>query len=369
MGATVAIEQGTHAGARTAAVMPDTAAVWAAIVADYAAAWAAELLRDEAPAHPALPPRLAYLDLYGGPGRGTPASRSVVAAVASRAADDGLLRGNLQFLLNDPGPEDPDARRALARELRPVRRLAHPAQVIRRHPWLRIQTRLEAYRPLGVLVHWEPWGYQSLSGGDLACCMALSRAEVLLTLRYPLLNLGLANPKVAEHLSAFWGQERADSLRGAVRGASPHQRENRIVAACVERLRELGAQHVLPFRFTVRGRTREFLLHAGRTDEAYGRMKEVLARYATGHPQGVPEYRYDPVAAHYTNSLPVTRPLDALADDLARTYAGQTVRADDLYRRHHVGQPFLRRNYADALELLATRGRALQLGNRVRVLG
>ena len=369
MGVAMAIEQGTHARARRVTATEDTVAVRAAIVADDVAAWASDELRGESPAHPALPPRLAYLDLYGGPGRATSASRSVVVAVANRAADDELLRDDLLLLLNDPGPEDPDARRALARELRPVRRLTHPAQVIRRYSWLRIQTRLETYRPLGVLVHWDPWGYQSLGGEDLLRCMALPRAEVLLTLRYPLLNLGLANPHVAEHLDAFWGGERAEALRAAVRGASPQKRCDRIEMACVERLRELGAQHVLPFRFMVRGGTREFLLHASRTDEAYGRIKEVLARYATGHPQGVPDYRYDPVAAHYANSLPVTRPLDALADDLARDYAGQTVRADDLYRKHHVDGPFIHRNYADALEMLVTRGRALQLGNRVRVLG
>ncbi len=349
--------------------MPASVSVRAAIVADYAAAWSSALLQGEAPAHPALPPRLAYLDLYGGPGRGTPASRRVVGAVAARAADDERLRDDLLLLLNDPGLEDPDARRALARELRPVRKLVHPAQVIRRHPWPRIETRLEAYRPLGVLVHWEPWGYQSLGAGDLARCMALPRAEVLVALRYPLLNLGLANPHVAPYLDAFWGAERADALRVAVRGASPHTREDRIVAACIDSLRDRGAEYLLAFRFTEGDRASALLVHAVRTVEAYSRMKEVLARYATGHAQGVPDYRYDPEAAHYTESLPLSRPLDALAEDLARSYAGQTVRADELYRRHHVGRPFIRRNYTDALDLLATQGRALRLGNRVRVRG
>jgi three-Cys-motif partner protein len=347
----------------------DSVTVRGDIVADYAAAWAAALLHDEAPAHPALPPRLAYLDLYGGPGRDTRAARHVVSTVASRAAEDELLCGDLLLLLNDPGPEDPDARRALARELRPVRSLVHPAQVIRRHPWLRITTRLEAYRPLGVLVHWEPWGYCALGGEDLARCMAIPQAEVLLALRFPLLNLGLGNPRVAQHLAAFWGSERTDALRAAVRGASPRQREEQIVTACVERLGELGARHVLPFRFMTGNRISALLLHAARHAEAHGRRKEVLARHATGHAQGVPDYCHDPAAAHYRDSLPVSRPLDALADDLARSYAGQTVRADDVYERHHLGRPFIRRNYTDALELLAVQGRALRLGNRVRVLG
>jgi three-Cys-motif partner protein len=348
---------------------PEGVSVRAAIAADYAATWAQALLGDQAPTHPALPPRLAYVDLYRGPHRGAPAARRVVASVAARAAAGELLRANLLLMLNDPGPEDPDARRALANELRPVRALGHPAQVIRRHPWLRIAARLEAYRPVGILTHLEPWGYHGLGGEDLARCLALPQAEVLLALRYPLLNMGLPNPRVAPYLEAFWGAERAAALREAVQGSSPQGREEQIVAACTERLRELGAAHVLAFRLTVDHRPGELLFHAARDADAHGRMKEVLAAHSTGHPQGVPDYRYDPVAAHYADSLPVARPLDDLADELARAYAGHTVIAEELYRRRHVGTPYIRRNYADALDLLVTRGRALRLGERVRVMG
>lgn len=348
---------------------PESASVRGAIVADYAAAWAQALLADQPPAHPALPPRLAYLDLYRGPNRGSPAARRVVAAVAERAASDEWLRADLLLMLNDPGPEDPDARRALARELRPVRALIHPAQVIRRHPWLRIAARLEAYRPLGLLIHLEPWGYCGLGGEDLARCMAIPQAEVTLSVRYSLLNMGLPNDRVAEHLDSFWGAERARALRIAARGESPFGREERIVAACAERLRELGAAHVLAFRLGANRVSAELLLHAARDEQGYGRMKEVLAAHSTGRQQGVPDYRYDPEATRYNSSLPVARPLDALADELARAYAGYTVVADELYRRRHVGTPYIRRNYADALDLLVTRGRALRFGGRVRVVG
>lgn len=354
----------------TALVTPnDLASVRAAIVADCLGPWAAGILADQPPAHPALPPRLAYLDLYRGPDRGSPAARRVVSAVAARAAQDERLRDDLLFLLNDPGPEDPDARRALANDLRPVRALAHPAQVIRRHPWLRIAARLEAYRPVGILVHLEPWGYHGLAGEDLARCLALPQAELLLTLRYPLLNMGLSNPRVAAHLDIFWGVERAQALRSAVQGASPQQREGRIVAACVERLRELGAAHVLVFRLAADHRPTELLLHAARDAAAYARVKEVLATHSTGRPQGVPDYRHDPIAARYAAMLPVARPLDDLADELARAYAGHTVVADDLYRRHHLGRPYIRQNYVDALDLLVTQGRAVRMGARVRVIG
>ncbi len=349
--------------------VPEQVSVRAAIVADYLSVWGRALLAEQPPAHPALPPRLAYLDLYRGPHRGAPAARSVLAAVAARAAEDELVRANLLLLLNDPGPEDPDARRALARDLRPVRALDHSAQVIRRHDWLRITARLEAYRPLGMLVHLEPWGYLGLGGEDLARCLAYPQAEVLLALRYPLLNMGLSNPLVAAHLDAFWGRERAEALRVAASGASPQSRQVLILQACVERLEELGAAHVQSFRLAVDHRPAEILLHAARDAEAYGRMKETLAAYSTGCLQGVPDYCYDPEAARYAGRLPVARPLDDLAEELARAYAGRTVVADDLYRRHHLGRPYIRQNYADALDLLVSQGRAVRLGGRVRLKG
>ncbi|MFO7698872.1 MAG: hypothetical protein R6X16_17195 [Anaerolineae bacterium] len=340
----------------------------AEIIAAYLQTWAYEILADAPPTHPALPPRLAYVDIYGGPSRRSAASRAVLATVASRAGDDPILRSELGLIANAPGPEDPDIAGALRSTLEPAVGMVHAPQVIGQHPWARIDARLDAIRPLATVASVDPAGYTGLGAGDAWRCLRRPLVELFLTLRYPLINMGASNTAVAGHLDAFWGERRAALLREELVGLGPQARQERIIAACVDRLRERGATHVLVFRLSDGHRCQELLLHATRELASYVRAKEILARHSSGHDQGVPDYAWDPVAARYDHGLGITRPLDALADELGRTLANQVVTAEEIHRRHHVGQPFVLQNYRDALELLAVHGRAYRLGNRMRIL-
>jgi hypothetical protein len=340
----------------------------AEILAAYVQSWAYQVLADAPPTHPALPARLAYVDLYAGVNRKSATSRTVLGAVASAAGDDSILRSELQLIVNEPGPEDSDAESALRATLAPAEAMMHLPQVIGQHPWARIDSRLDAMRPLATVAHIEPAGYVGLGAGDAWRCLRRPLVELFLTLRYPLINMGATNGTVVSHLDAFWGEKRAASLREDLAGLGPQARQERIIAACVDRLQERGASHVLVFRLGDGHRCQELLLHASRDVTAYSRAKEILARYSTGHDQGVPDYAWDPVAAHYAHGLTTTRPLDALADELGRTLVNQVVTAEEIHRRHHAGRPYVLQNYRDALERLAAQGRALRLGNRVRIL-
>ncbi len=337
-------------------------------IAAYLRAWAYEVLAEAPPTHPALPPRLAYVDLYGGASRRAANSRAVLAAVASTAGEDPILRSELCLIVHTPGPQDPDIDAAVRSALEPSEGLIHRTEFIGQHPWARIDSRLDAIRPLATVAHVDPGGYAGLGAGDVWRCLRRPQVELFLTLRYPLINMGASNPGVARHLDAFWGERRASSLRTALYGLSPQARLERITEACIDRLRERGAEHVLVFRLSDGHRCQELLLHASRELAPYTRAKEVLARHSTGENQGVPDYSWDPVAARYDHSLPITRALDALADELGRTLANQVVTPEEVHRRHHVGRPYVLQNYRDALEQLAAQGRALRLGARLRIL-
>jgi|GEM_PF-5555599 len=340
----------------------------AAIIAAYLRAWANEVLADEPPTHPALPPRLVYVDVYGGSNRQSHRSRAVLEAVAALAGEDPILRTELGLIVNSPGPEDPYVGNALQATLAAAERMVHSPQLIGQHPWARIDSRLDAIRPLAIVASVEPGGYAGLGAGDAWRALRRPLAELFLTIRYPLINMGASNTAVTAYLDAFWGERRAVALREDLLGLKPQARQERIVAACVSRLRERGATHVLVFRLSDGHRIQEILFHASRDVGAYSRAKEVLARHSTGHEQGVPDYAWDPVAAHYNHGLAITRPLDALANELGRTLANQVVTAEDIFRRHHVGQPYVLQNYYDALEQLAAQGRAYRMGKRIRIL-
>jgi hypothetical protein len=205
----------------------------AEILAAYVQSWAYQVLADAPPTHPALPARLAYVDLYAGVNRKSATSRTVLGAVASAAGDDSILRSELQLIVNEPGPEDSDAESALRATLAPAEAMMHLPQVIGQHPWARIDSRLDAMRPLATVAHIEPAGYVGLGAGDAWRCLRRPLVELFLTLRYPLINMGATNGTVVSHLDAFWGEKRAASLREDLAGLGPQARQERIIAACV----------------------------------------------------------------------------------------------------------------------------------------
>jgi three-Cys-motif partner protein len=342
--------------------------VRAAIVAAYLEAWAGATLVDNDPPHPALPPRLVFIDLNGGPGSSLPNGRQVLGAVAAQAVRSTLTRDELVLIFNGADADDPDDDNLLREMLAPAGEMAHRPQLVREHPWERIGARLDAIRPVATLAYVEPVGYTGLAAGDAWRCLERAGTEVFLALRYPLLNMGVSNADVAAHLDGFWGDARAAALRDELPGLPPATRLECITAACAARLEEQGARHVLVFRLSDGHRCQELLIHATGDTAAYARAKEVLSRFSTGREQGVPDYTYDPSTLPYEHGLLLTRPLDALADELGRLLAGQVVTPEEIYRRHHTGRPYVLTNYREALALLSARGRAYKLGNRVRVI-
>ncbi|MGI6368874.1 MAG: hypothetical protein ACOX2L_11070 [Anaerolineae bacterium] len=340
----------------------------ARILAAYLRLWATEVLASEAPTHPALPARLAYLDLYGGASRLSARSRAMLAAATSAAADDPVLRSELGIIANAPGPQDPDVAQALRATLGPASRMTHAPQLLGQHHGARVDARLDAMRPLATVAWVEPDGYLGLAGGDAWRCLRRPAMELFLVVRYPLINMGATNADVAAQLDSFWGAPRAALLRESLVGLGPQQRLHEILDATAARLRERGAVHIIPFFLRDGHRLQEILFFASGDVDAYTRAKEVLARFSTGREQGVPNYTWDPVAARYRRPLELVRPLDALANDLGRRLANQIVTAEEIYQRHHVGQPYVLQNYVDALEWLAARGRAYRMGRRMRIL-
>lgn len=349
-------------------LVPSYVSARAEIIAAYVQTWAHETLSGVPPTHPALPPRLVYLDLYGGRSRRSPASRAVLKAIARRASEDPILCAELVLFLNFPGPEDPEVTQGLRLALAPAERMTHAPQLFGQHHWARIDSRLDAVRPLSTVAYVEPAGYEGLAAGDPWRCLRRPLVELWLTVRYPLINMGAGNQAVHRQLDLFWGERRALDLREELAGLRPPARQERIVAACADRLRERGAAYVLPFCLRDEHRCQELLFHATRQVEAHIRAKEVLARFSTGRDQGVPDYTWDPVAAHYDEMLPVMRPLDVLVEELGRTLANQVVTVEEVHRHHHLGRPYVLENYRDALDRLVVEGRALRLGNRIRVL-
>ena len=85
-------------------------------------------------------------------------------------------------------------------------------------------------------------------------------------------------------------------------------------------------------------------------------MKEIMARSSSEANQGVPTFEYCLATTKQPFLLLFKRPLDDLEKMLLEEYRGQSLRMIQVYRNHHVGKPFIKRNYKELLTKMEQNG-------------
>lgn len=86
-------------------------------------------------------------------------------------------------------------------------------------------------------------------------------------------------------------------------------------------------------------------------------MKEIMAKCSSKKEQGVPSFEYNPADKRFPRLFELTRPLDELTDMLLNDFAGKTMTMKQIYEGHHVGKPYIKKNYKDALVKLERQGK------------
>lgn len=86
-------------------------------------------------------------------------------------------------------------------------------------------------------------------------------------------------------------------------------------------------------------------------------MKEVMAKQSSTADQQVPSFSYCPADRKYPLLFELTRPLDDLEQMLLDEFAGRTMTVKGLFDAHHVGRPYLLKNYKAVLLKLEREGK------------
>lgn len=170
--------------------------------------------------------------------------------------------------------------------------------------------------------------------------------------------MGISNEFVKEHMNALFGETRGNLLREKITGVAPADRENIIIEELAAALKEMGGKFVLPFRFVdEKGtRTSHHLFFVSKNVTAYTIMKGIMAGESSKHDQGVGSLEYNPVDEKYKTLFPLTQPLSALEGMLLRDFQGRTLSAIEIFDQHHVGTPYIFKNYQDVLKTLESAG-------------
>jgi three-Cys-motif partner protein len=189
--------------------------------------------------------KIAYVDLYAGPGRFMDGTKSTPLLILERAIAHTKMRDMLVTYFNDGKPVHADSLEVAIKGLPGIATLKY-APTIDKHE-VGPETVAAFERPIiPTFAFIDPYGYKGLSLGLVNAVIKDWACECLFFFNYNRINPGINNKLVASHMEALFGAARLAELRTAVAGRSPAEREILVMAALTDASRRSVASMLCP---------------------------------------------------------------------------------------------------------------------------
>ena len=300
--------------------------------------------------------KIAYIDLFAGPGRYKDGTNSTPLLILEQAIADENMRQMLVTIFNDKDENNTKSLETAISKLPGIENIRYKPEIYRYEVGSEIVKMFESIKLIPTLFFVDPWGYKGLSLGLINSVLKNWGCDCIVFFNYNRINMGLNNQTVKDSMDALFGEERADKLRDKLNRLSPTEREYTIVEEIAQALKEMGGSYVLPFCFKNSSgtRTKHHLIFVSKHFKGYEIMKSIMAKESSSVEQGVPSFEYSPVDIKQPLLFELTKPLDELGDMLLDEYAGEKIGMKELYKKHSVGKRYIIRNYKDILIQLET---------------
>lgn len=335
--------------------------VKARIVEKYFWVWA-KVIMPTVKKKPSQNQKIAYIDLFAGPGRYKDGAKSTPVKILEKAISEPDIRDRLVALFNDVDAENVNSLQEAISSIPGIENLRYSPQITNNQIGEDIVKQFSQNKLVPTLFFVDPWGYKGLSLQLINSVVKNWGCDCIFFFNYNRINMGLSNPAVKEHMNALFGQERADKLRDKLNLLQSHEREPTIVEEICQALRQMGGKYVLyvlPFCFKHESgkRTSHHLIFVSKHIKGYEIMKDIMAKESSDQDQGVPSFEYNPATRKQPFLFELLRRLDELEDILLKEFKGKKIKMKDIYDNHHVGTPYIKRNYKNALINLEAQGK------------
>jgi len=304
--------------------------------------------------------RIAYIDLYAGPGRYEDGTASTPLLVLQQAIADPKMCKMLVTLFNDSNKSNTERLQSEINKLPGIEKLKHKPKVTCGKIDEDIAEYFNKINLIPSFSFLDPFGYIGLTLKIINGVIKNWGCDCLLFFNYNRINPGISNPIVDDHMDALFGKARAEKLRNRLQdpNLTPEIREALVLENFTAAIKEMGGEFVLPFLFKRASgkRTSHGLVFVSKSFKGYDVMKGIMAKESSTYDQGVPSFVYSPVDASMPLLFSLQQPLDRLKQTLPVDFAGQELTVDEIYKRHSVDKPYMLRNYREILMQLEDEG-------------
>jgi three-Cys-motif partner protein len=340
------------AGAKFFDERTDQSETKARIIQKYFYAWAKVII----PTTKQRDGKIAYIDLYAGPGRYKDGAASTPLLVLEHAINDTDMRSMLVTLFNDANKDHTSNLQQEINALPGIEKLKFKPDVQCNEVGADAEKIFAEKSIIPSFTFVDPFGYKGLSLKIVNGVIKDWGCDCVFFFNYGRINAGLSNDKVKQHMDALFGVERADKLREKIAGKSPDARETLILEELSQAIKGMGGKFVLPFRFKRGARTSHSLIFVSKHFRGYEIMKGIMAGESSTEDQGIASFTYSPADASTPLLFSLVQPFDKLLTDLPQKFAGKTLTMRQIYEEHSVDTPYLDKNYKEALRQLETAG-------------
>ena len=195
--------------------MTEASEVKAKIVSDYFSAWVTIMNKK------AKSDRLAYIDLYSGPGRYEDGSKSTPLRVMDTIIGNDELAQKMVTFFNDANPEFANNLDFELKKINGYEKLKYKPKVFNTQIGDEICKIFEQMHLVPTFAFIDPWGYKGLTASLISALIKDWGSDCIFYFNYNRINMGLANDSVKEHLNSLFGEERANKLRENIKYLSP----------------------------------------------------------------------------------------------------------------------------------------------------
>ena len=322
----------------------------ARIVSKYFSAWARVIM----PSAQRNGGKIAYIDLYAGPGVYKDGAASTPLLVLQTAIGHPQMAQMLVSYFNDA---EFNNTRTLEREIHKlpnIERLKHSpiiscGEIDEEAEKIFVQTQL-----IPAFSFVDPFGYKGLSLKIVKGVIKDWGCDCIFFFNYNRINAGITNDNVSRHIDALFGKARADELRRTLPGRASQFREAAILEALAYELKGLGGRYVLPFTFKNSSgtRTSHKLIFVSKSFKGYEIMKEIMAKESSTEDEGVPSFTYCPADASMPLLFSLAQPIGHLKESLRQCFAGRDLTLQEIYEAHSVDTPYVKKNYREVIKQL-----------------
>ncbi len=310
--------------------------------------------------YPHQPQKIAYIDLFAGPGRYKDGTQSTPLIILTKAIKKYVLRERLIAIFNDKDENNSKSLNKTISEIPGIEKLKYKPRVYNQEVGEKIVKLFESMKLIPTLFFVDPWGYKGLSIRLVNSVLKDWGCDAIFFFNYNRINMGLDNDAVKEHMNALFGSEKKIILRKKLKGKNSTYRELLIIEELCQALKSYGSKYVLPFRFkNIKGkRTSHHLIFVSKAFRGYEIMKDIMARESTSSTQGVPSFEYNPADCMPQQTLlfQLSRPLDDLKENIMKTFRGCHLTMQEIYEQHNIDTPYIKKNYKHVLRELFDNG-------------